>query len=270
MRATLKLLRRIFPFRGEKDSSHEIVFPHPLFSGAEKHASPDHRQSQHPQLNPHVYQENIKHIISFLDGRRQEIIKTLQEGMKQAASEHHFERAGIFRDQLRAIERLEGWQKVYLPTKESFDVISVAGEKHRSAANVFQIRNGKLLGKHTFLLRHRSTASSEDTLRQFLLQYYGVAQNMPKRILLPLTLPDQDVIARWVCAGDPPTFAVPRRGKKHQLLLMGHINASQLLDQQKAAFTNIRQLRQAQAELLKTIGLTNLLTKQSIRIETYD
>src|SRR3989344_6643896 len=31
VRATLRLLRRIFPFKGEKDTAHDIIFPHPLF-----------------------------------------------------------------------------------------------------------------------------------------------------------------------------------------------------------------------------------------------
>jgi excinuclease UvrABC nuclease subunit len=32
VRKTMHLLRRIFPFRGEKDSPHDIIFSHPLFA----------------------------------------------------------------------------------------------------------------------------------------------------------------------------------------------------------------------------------------------
>lgn len=258
VRSTLILLRRIFPHRGESDSPHEIIFPHPLFS-----------QDGTPtgQLSEHIYKENIQNITRFLSGKREDITQTLREGMKAASSSRHFERAAIFRDQLKAIERLEGTQKVYLPQKESFDVISVIRSKNQSAANVFQIREGKLLGKNTFLLAHRSTASAEDTLRQFLLQYYGVAQDIPKTILVPYNLEDHLAIAQWINEELPPVFAVPRRGKKRQLLSLGETNAQLLLDAQAVVFSTRERVQRAHAELVKAVGL---VPEKVHRIETYD
>ena len=64
--------------------------------------------------------------------------------MKQASAACHFEQAAIWRDQLRAIERLEVNQKVYLTSRESFDVISLARRGAQSAANVFAVRNGEV------------------------------------------------------------------------------------------------------------------------------
>lgn len=249
VRNTLKLLRRIFPYRGEKESPREKIFPHPLFEPGEK-----------------SYQENVTNIIRFLQGHRQDITDTLKVGMKKAAAAKQYERAAIFRDQLRAIERLEGNQKVFFAHRESFDVISLSRSNNTSAANVFAIRQGKLLNKSTFLLRHRHATPPEDILRQFLLQYYRVAQDIPRVILIPIPLSDSQTIAKVINSEHPPLLAIPKRGKKRQLLTMGELNAQQLLHQEEAVFEGNKKAKEATRELAATLGLdTNLF-----RIETYD
>lgn len=254
VRATLRLLRRLFPFRGEKETPREKIFPHPLF----KASSANTKQT---------YRQNIQNIIRFLQGKRGEIANTLQAGMRQAAKAKQYEQAAIFRDQLKAIERMEGSQKVFLPQQESFDVVSIAQAAGRSAGNVFSVRDGKLLNKNTFLLRHRSTTSAEDVLRQFILQYYRVAQDIPKIILLPFELSDNTVIASWMSKNQQPVLTVPRRGKKRQLLQLGELNAQQLLTEEEAQFSSNQRLKQASQILAKLIGLSKKTLK---RVETYD
>lgn len=267
VRQTLKLLRRIFPYHAEKDSPHDQIFPHPLFDQREKSAphSLGYRRGGVEQPLDH-YKLNIRNIIRFLQGDRRDITKILQHGMQEAARQKNFERASIFRDQLLAIERLEGDQKVYLPRPESFDVISIATEKNRSAANVFSIRRGKLLNKNTFLLRHRGTAQLTDILRQFLLQYYADAQDVPSVILTPTSLPDATAISHWINQQVPPQLLVPHRGKKKQLLDMGELNAQQLLQTETVHFEQAARLERATTNLAKALGITTPLG----RIETYD
>jgi len=252
VKQTLKLLRRIFPHRGEKQSPREKVFPHPLFA-------------QQPDKSS-AYQENIYHIIHFLQGNRRVVLATLKQGMKQAAKAKQYERAAIFRDQLRAIARLEGSQKVYLPHRESFDILSIVSQPNISAANIFSIRQGKLLNKNTFLLKHRSSSQPADVLRQFTLQYYQVAQDIPKLILTPLKLDDQTTIAHFINPTNPPAFATPQRGKKKQLMTMGELNAKQLLSQETTEFAHKSQINQALQELTTTLKLPT----PPKRIETYD
>jgi excinuclease ABC subunit C len=311
VRQTLKLLRRIFPYRAEKDSPNDIIFPHPLFSRSEKSAprslgevglderptpstsstarsigasSPSAQRSPHslpPKLTPaedrgplrDEYQDHIRNIIRFLKGDRQKILDTLQEGMKQASADKKYERAAIFRDQYQAIERLEGFQKVFLPRPESFDVISIVTEASRSAANVLSIRKGKLLDKNTFLLKHQRATNPGDILRQFLLQYYRDAQDIPPTIFIPDELPDTAPIAEWINKEHPPLIATPQRGKKRQLMTMGQLNAQQLLALETAAFAQDARLKRALDELFKVVGISPASAAGNPpqrRVETYD
>ncbi len=323
VRASLRLLRRIFPHRGEKDSAHDIIFPHPLFSIKEnvigeqpltaasardseadpplprmaglrkgkgrqraprpakpwrsgeaealEHASLGHakKETRHAVSPDNQYRDNIQNIIRFLQGKRDHVIATLRDGMEKAARANNFEQAAIFRDQVQAIERLDDSQKVFLPKEESFDVVSIARARNQSAGNIFQIRQGQLINKNTFLLRHRAVATAEDTLRQFLLQYYQVAQNIPPVILIPFAIADHEVIANWMNKHKPPVLATPQRGKKFQLVKMGETNARQLLDDQAARFETKHHAQEAMQELFHAVGVP-APTASSRRVEIYD
>ncbi len=253
VRSTLRLLHRLFPHRGEKESPREQTFPHPLFTSDTKTTS--------------TYNLNIKNIIHFLKGDRQQITSTLKKGMLKASKNKQYERATIFRDQLQAIERLEGSQKVYLPRQQSFDCISLASTKTKSAANVFSIRNGKLLNKNTFLLKHIPSDTQQNILERFILQYYSVAQDIPKTILLPLSLLNSKTIASYITNTEPPVFLIPKRGIKKQLIKMGQLNAQQLLNQETIKWPTEHELKKASITLAQTLNLTNKPLK---RIETYD
>lgn len=267
VRGTLRLLRRIFPFREEKDRPRDIIFPHSLFK-KNNSTGADYVQDTSPLNDNSAIQ-----VTRFLNGHRQEIITTLEEGIKKAADALQYEQAALFRDQLQAIMRLEGSQKVYLPKKETFDVISISQASHQSAGNVLQVREGKLIGKQTFLLRHRSATPLEDILRQFIMQYYSVAQDIPKKIYLPITLPDEGVLSAWI--GNDTTFYTPVRGNKKQLLHMGELNAKNLLREEEVETQTASSSKEALHALLAAIHLSHLTEQaktinKQIRVETYD
>ncbi|MDP3997707.1 MAG: excinuclease ABC subunit UvrC [Candidatus Andersenbacteria bacterium] len=272
VRDTLKFLRRLFPYRTANNSPNDKIFPHPLFNNSRK-------TTNYKILNTE-YSKNIENIIRFLKGDRQQTIDTLRAGMKQASSDQAFERAAAFRNQLQSLERLKDNQKVFLPRPESFDVISIATAAGHSAANVFSLRQGKLINKNTFVLKHRADTPAVDILRQFILQYYRDAQDIPPQILIPFELKDKISLSRWIIyqkkrnarqkleignclAGHSSRatagkleidFHVPRRGRKKKLLEMGETNARQMLAAQHAEFSSVLHTRQATEELFKVIG----------------
>jgi len=255
VRATLRLLRRLFPYRGEKESPRDKIFPHPLFSQNQMTGGAAGKEP--PRQDPsQQYNQNIASIIHFLKGDRQEIIDTLKAGMLAVSQNQQFERAAVFRDQLNAIEHLENSQKVFFTRHESFDCISLSRRQNQSAANVFSVRQGKLSDKNTFLLKHHRNTSPADILQQFIIQYYNVAQDMPKKIFIPFSLPDQ-----------APHIFVPQRGKKRQLIKMGELSAKQLLHQETTKFASVSNTKRAMQELAPALRQTNNPLR---RIEAYD
>ncbi len=278
VRQTLKLLRRIFPHASDKSPAQAVrarekIFPHPLFSTDLKNNWTQNKQQKSAGgksgwvVSRKHYQNNIRRIIQFLKGERREVIDKLKSGMKNASRNKKFEQAAIFRDQLQALERLEGSQKVYLASQESFDVVSIVSDLGRSAANVFAIRGGKLLNKNTFLLKSRGPVRNADILRQFILQYYGDAQDIPKLIIIPESLSDQTTLAAYISKVSPPKLIVPRRGKKKHLIIMGELNAKQFLVEENLLWQQDRRFNDAAKELAAALGLGRRVLS---RIETYD
>jgi len=270
VRHTLRLLQRLFPYRTEKDNPRHKIFPHPLFGQLPQTSPTDYK------LKTKDYQNNIQNIISFLQGKRGHIIKTLKKGIKLAAAQQQYEKAAIFRDQLQAIESLERSQKVFFSRQQSFDAISLAHEKTVSAANVFSVHQGKLLDKNTFILKHHPETSPPDILRQFILQYYRVSQNIPPLILLPLPINDQNIIANWLNKntnseqekGRTIHLATPQRGRKKQLIKLGEQNAAQVLYSEGLDRISKFNTKKALRDLSKAIKLPRGSSLE--RIETYD
>lgn len=98
LRLTHKLLHRVFPFRTCRKLPKKPCLEY--FMG----------RCSAPCLNkisPKKYQAMIRKIIDFFEGQDQVIYKTIERKMRVAASREQFEKAGLYRNQLQAINRLK-------------------------------------------------------------------------------------------------------------------------------------------------------------------
>lgn len=99
LREGLKIIRRIFPFRGEKDD----VKKKPRKSGLNKEIGlvPDFEK-----VGKREYGRTIQHIRLFFDGKKGKLIKRLAVSMKKLAKEHKFESAEQAKRQIFALEHI--------------------------------------------------------------------------------------------------------------------------------------------------------------------
>jgi len=264
VRQTLRLLQRLFPHRTDRDLESKWIFPHPLFKNADEARKPVSNLVENGRYAQEDYGKNIEHIIQFLKGERDSVRQVLTDGMKVAADAQQFERAAIWRDQLEALNKMLDKQKVLWPQSESFDCISVAKDKTRSAVNVFSIRGGSLAGKNSWLMKHRGGVTREDVVRQFLLQYYQAVLEQPTLILMPVELSDAALLKQWLGV---KKLLVPKRGRKRQLINMGEMNAKQMLLMERAQDDVVGRWQKASEALAQALGLKSSKLK---RIETYD
>jgi excinuclease ABC subunit C len=100
VRKTLKLIKRIFPFR---------TCTKPI-NGKSKRPCLDYYI--HRCLGPCVgaagkqeYQEVINQVILFLEGKHELVLGELKDKMKASAQQLQFEKAALLRDQIHAVER---------------------------------------------------------------------------------------------------------------------------------------------------------------------
>lgn len=212
------------------------------------------------------YRENyIKKIIQFLQGQRSEILKDLQAQMRIFASQKKFEKAAKIRDQIFTLNRMMERQKLVYPKKIDQDVFAIH-QNGVAAINLFIIREGKLIQKENFILENTKHMSISEILQGLLERYYLEASSIPKEVLLPAMINEQELFPVFI-GRKFPKISVPTKGLKLQLMKLGAENAKQYLESisDKHLLEEARLLSSLR-ELQRVLDLPNLPG----RIEAYD
>src|SRR5581483_4488599 len=108
------------------------------------------------------YRAMIDRLSQFLQGHSEEVTQNIHTRLQAAAENLEFERAAVYRDQLKAIARITEHQKVVSPQMIDQDVIAFAKDDGNACVQIFFIRAGKLLGREYFVLEGAQDANNED------------------------------------------------------------------------------------------------------------
>ena len=78
----------------------------------------------------------------------------LEERMREAAREERFEEAARYRNRLKSVQHLAERQAADRRSVGTVDVIGIAAEGDRAAVQIFPLRGGKLVDRHSFHLEN--------------------------------------------------------------------------------------------------------------------
>src|SRR5919205_2527968 len=131
------------------------------------------------------YRELIDQVIEFLSGDDKPIRAQLERQMRDAAADERFEDAARYRNRLFAVDRLAERQAVERRSIGTIDVIGVAVGPDRAAVQVFPLREGKMVDRHSFHLENAAGEDPREVLEQFFLEYYGSAPSVPPQVVVP-------------------------------------------------------------------------------------
>ena len=217
-----------------------------------------------------TYRAMINDLCRFLRGRTEPVIGRLNDEMVRASEKMDYERAGAFRDQLIAIEKVVEGQKVISQDKIDSDVIAFARDERDACVQVFFIRGGKLIGREYFILEGTRQADDRELVEAFVKQFYTKAAYIPQRVLLPMEIEEAHIIETWLHSrrgGPKVRLLVPRRGAKKNLVRLAAENAAETLVSLRARWEADRSKHvQALAELQNSLDLPG----PPNRIECYD
>ena len=215
------------------------------------------------------YRAMIQQLMDFLNGKSDHILKDIQRKMVAAADNLDFEKAAQHRDQLKAVERIVERQKVIADVDTDQDVIAFARVDGDACVQVFFIRHGKLIGREYFLLEGTEDEQDSEILQEFVTQFYDEAAHIPKEVLLPNQIEEEQIIEQWLRQKrtSKVTLQVPQRGKKKELVEMAARNAEDTLAtlRQQWAADQAQQVT-AMTELQDALSLP----RPPSRLECYD
>jgi excinuclease ABC subunit C len=266
VRQTLDALRRVFPYL---DCDREIT-----------------GQDERPCLYYHIkrctgpcigaisreeYRAVVQGLCDFLEGKTEAVLADLKAKMERAAEAWQFERAALYRDQIRAAEQIVERQKVVSGKQEDADVIAFAQDARQGEAcvQVFLVRRGRLIGRETFVLEGPTAEANGEMLGAFLKQFYDEAAYVPQQVLLPQDLDERAIIEQWLRAkrGAQVVLSVPKRGPKRQLVQMAIDNARETLQALQAQWqADTHRQTEALTDLQERLGLA----APPSRIECFD
>ena len=216
------------------------------------------------------YDAVIQQVILFLEGKHDEVVKTLQEQMQAAAENLNFEDAARIRDRIKAVERiLEKQRIIHTEGQDDQDVIALASDEDETSALVFFFRNGKLIGREFFILQGTRDSSSGEVMSSFLQQFYESSPHVPAEIIVETEPDDKAVVQSWLKEkrGGAVAINAPKRGEKLRLVEMVKQNAQEVLEQQRIKWlTDSQKTQLALEELQEALNLA----APPQRIECYD
>lgn len=260
-RENLDTLRKIFPLRACRGSEPGKITGSPCLNFHIKRCLGPCTGI----VNVDEYREMIKQVIAFLEGRTQQVVEQLNAQMLEASQELEFEKAARIRNSLTAATKITQRQSAIMEDALDLDVIGEADGEEIGCLQLFQIRRGRMVNTQTFVIK----TGDDDQITAFIKQFYLQATLLPREIILPRAIDDQDLLKRWLKneKGHGIKISVPQKGKKYRLVAMANDNARYSLDLEiKKQMDDEERINQALREL------TDLLELKAVpaRIECFD
>ena len=265
VRETLDVLNRVFPYRpceGPQPGRHSGI----------------------PCLDYHIerclapcvgyvtkedYRGIIERVIEFLSGDSRPVLRELEEKMRDAAERQEFEEAARYRNRLTAVRHLAERQAADKRAIGTVDVIGIAARGRTAAVQVFPLRGGRLVDRHTFYLENEAGEDVPQLLDSFCLEYYGSAPSIPPLLVVPPEAEATEALSGFLSdlRGSKVEVRPARRGEKRRLQELAQQNAELALESDRADRERKR-LRRVEAleELRECLNLESL----PLRIECFD
>ncbi|MBQ4645020.1 MAG: excinuclease ABC subunit UvrC [Clostridia bacterium] len=209
------------------------------------------------------YDEAVNDALDFLNGDITKIIKDLKEKMNTCAENLEFEKAGKYRDRIRAIENMQSKQKVVTETSDSKDVFALAENEQDICITVLRYDKGRLCDSEYFFFDSEKMVAN--VRGNFLIQYYGMNRTVPQKVYVDEMFDDMELLQQHLTnvRGKKCLVTVPQRGEGLKLVNMCRENAYEKLAQKKGRQSvEIKSLE----ELKNLLGLS----KTPEYIESYD
>ena len=196
------------------------------------------------------------------------VLKSLEEKMNTASANLEFEKAIEYRELLNSVRQIAQKQKITHTDGEDKDIIALAADDRDAVVQVFFIRDGKLIGRDHFYVKIGTEDTKAQILTTFIKQFYSGTPFIPREIMLPQEIEEQEVLADWLGEkrGSKVYIRVPQKGMKEKLVELAQKNAKMVLAQDR---------EKIKREEGRTIGalkeIEQLLDMKGLnRVEAYD
>src|SRR3989339_322184 len=215
------------------------------------------------------YGDMVGEVVKVLKGKTDDLIDDLNDKMKRLVELLEFEKAAELRDRMEQLKIISSKQKVVSDDFEDRDIIALTYEGKDSACSVFNVRNGKLVGKKQLRLAIEEGEELANIYSAAIKFYYTDFTDIPKEIVVEVEPTDLEILSEWLSrnANRKVRLTIPQRGNLRSLIKMCSENALlQLKEIQIQKMKNEGQVSYSVSALQRDLRLPNLPKK----IECFD
>jgi len=166
------------------------------------------------------YAEAARDARMFLEGKRHDLMKSLEARMADAAEKELYEQAAAYRDLLRTLEDIEERQRIAAAQGDDTDVLAFYAEPPQVAANLFHLRGGRVVDRREFYWEDLDNFDPQEFVPSLLKQFYLDAEYLPKMIHVSVDFEDRQLLedALTEQAQHKVEIFTPQRGSKRAFL----------------------------------------------------
>ncbi len=218
------------------------------------------------------YAEATRDTKMFLEGRRGDLIESIESRMMEASNSERFEQAAAYRDLLHTLTEIEERQKIAAAEGDDIDVLAWHAEPPLVAVNLFHLRGGRVVDRRDFYWEDLDEFEPAEFLSSLLKQLYLDAAYLPRAIHVPMDFEDREILEEMLSERgahlDPPRNRVeilmPQRGAKHAFLELVEKNARHSFEQR------FRVLKPSSKAIIDALEQSLGLPEAPRRIESFD
>jgi excinuclease ABC subunit C len=203
----------------------------------------------------------------FLEGRNDELTRTLKNRMSEAADAERFEEAAGMRDALRTVQTLHDRQQKMATTELGHrDVFGLKLGPAGVVVQVFQVRSGRVVERVELETETAIAGADEGTAIAAAIQQFYEFRGSPPEVHVPAAPDEQEALETWLSArsGRRVRIVVPQRGGKRGLVELANRNAA-------LAYQNrFNQAAFAAYDALETLREVLALAAIPRRVECFD
>ena len=145
------------------------------------------------KINKVDYFEDITSAKSFLSSSDTKTVQRLTSDIEKAVSELDFEKAAEIRDRLKTLNLLKEEQSV-VTLANDVDIFSVSSEMSYLGVSIIVVRNGKIRGTKTHLIKQAHFNSLDDVYQSAVFNFYDNQIDIPKKILCAYVLENKTIL----------------------------------------------------------------------------
>src|ERR1700730_5706543 len=203
----------------------------------------------------------------FLEGKNEELTRTLRARMLSAAEGERFEEAAQLRDAMRTVQTLhDRQQKMATAELGHRDVFGLKLGPAGVVIQVFQVRSGRVVERIELGTEDAIVGSRGGEGLQAAIQQFYEIRGAPPEIHVPAEPDEREALESWLSerVARRVRISVPQRGEKRGFVELANRNAA------LAYQTRFNQTQAAQYDALETLQHVLALPALPRRIECFD